>query len=103
MGAGGVIGRGGGCKEGGEFASCNDVHFLMYIFQGTDATVEDSFAPLGTPLLPWENPMGRGKHTTSNIRRSWGRTLRLLDQIGPPIKPISFLYEALYIFVNEPH
>ena len=28
---------------------------------GTDAIVKDSFAPLGTPLLPWENHMGRGQ------------------------------------------
>ena len=27
-------------------ANGKDVHFLMYIFQGTDATVGDSFAPL---------------------------------------------------------
>ena len=30
-------------------------------FQGTDATVKDSFAPLGPPLLPLENRMGRGQ------------------------------------------
>ena len=29
--------------------------------RGTDATVGDSFAPLGPPLLPWENRMGRGQ------------------------------------------
>ena len=28
-------------------------------FQGTDVTVGDGFAPLGPPLLPWENRMGR--------------------------------------------
>ena len=39
-------------KVRGGIASCNDVHFLMYIFfQGSDATVKDSFAPLGLPLL----------------------------------------------------
>ena len=51
-----------------------DVHF----FQGTDATVGDRFAPLGPPLLPWENCMGRGQsHPASH-----GQTLRLLDPIG---------------------
>ena len=50
----------------------------MYIFQGTDATVGDGFAPLGPPLLPWENRMGRGQTTNDN-----GRTSRLLDRIGP--------------------
>ena len=34
-----------------------DVHFLIYIFQGIDATVGDSFAPLGEP---------HGKGTTNN-------------------------------------
>ena len=46
----------------------------MFIFQGTDATVEDSFAPQGPPLLPWE---GDNKQYTNR------RTSRLLDRIGP--------------------
>ena len=61
---------GGGEKGGrGETASCNDVHFLyVHFVQGTDATVGDGFAPLGPPLLPWENPMGRGQiHTHANF------------------------------------
>ena len=69
---------------------------MMYIcvctfFQGTDATVGDSFAPLGPPLLPWENRLGRG-----HIHR---QTFRLLDRIGPVgqfgeyylCKPLSFM------------
>ena len=39
-------------------------------FQGTDALVGEGFAPLGRPLLPWENCMGRGKthtHTQADI------------------------------------
>ena len=48
---------------GGEVtASRNDGTF----FQSTDVTVEDSFVPLGPPLLPWENRMGRG-HTYKHI------------------------------------
>ena len=35
--------------------------YLCTFFQGTDATVGESFAPLGPPLLPWENRMGRGQ------------------------------------------
>ena len=34
--------------------------FGCSFFQGTDATVGDGLAPLGPPLLPWENRMGRG-------------------------------------------
>ena len=41
--------------------------------QGTDATVGDTFAPLGPPLLPRENRMGRGQQTRNN-----GWTLQLL-------------------------
>ena len=33
-------------------------------FQGTNATVGDGFAPLGSPLLPRENCMGREQDTT---------------------------------------
>ena len=41
--------------------------------------VGDGFAPLGPPLLPWENRMGRGQtHTHVD-----GRTSRLPDRIGP--------------------
>ena len=48
--------RGGGGREGaGETATRNDVHGTF--FQGSDATVADVFAPLGPPLLPWENHM----------------------------------------------
>ena len=32
----------------------------------TDATVGDGFAPLGPPLLPWENRMGR-RHTNKQF------------------------------------
>ena len=44
---------------------------MMYIswstfFQGIDATVGDSFATLGPPLLPWENRKGRGQQTTND-------------------------------------
>ena len=41
--------------------------FLFIFFQSTDATVEDGFAPLGTPLLPWENRMGRGHKYTQTF------------------------------------
>ena len=41
----------------GPIVKCN-------IFQGTDATVGDGFAPLAPPLLPWENGMGRGQTCT---------------------------------------
>ena len=51
----------------GDTASRYDVHLFMYIFQGTDARVENSFAPLGPPLLPWQNRMGMGhKYTVKN-------------------------------------
>ena len=49
-----------------------------HFFQGTDATVKDSFAPLGPPFLPWENRMGRGQTTTTHRQTS-----RLIDLIGP--------------------
>ena len=52
---------------------------LCTFFQGTYATVGDGFAPLGRPLRPCENRMGRGQHATNDK----GQTLRLLDQIGP--------------------
>ena len=64
-------------RGGEEIASHIDIYFLMYIFQGTDARVGDSFAPLGPPLLLWENCMGRGQQTTTH-----GQTSQLLDQIG---------------------
>ena len=51
------------------------MYIFMYIFQGTDATMGDGFSPLGPPLLPWENRMGRGQ--------SRGQTSQLLDRIGP--------------------
>ena len=54
--------------ERGETASRNDVHFIMYIFQGTDAAVVDRFASLGPPLLPWENCMGRGQQINNTQR-----------------------------------
>ena len=38
--------------------------------------VKASFAPLGPPLLPWENCMEMGQ-------QSPGQTLQLLDQVGP--------------------
>ena len=40
----------------------------MYIVKGTDATVGDGFAPLGLPLLPWENHMGRGQAHTQQLK-----------------------------------
>ena len=52
-----------GVKKGADsiffakIASCNDVHFMIYIF----STVRDSFAPLGPPFLPCENRMGMGQ------------------------------------------
>ena len=49
------------------------------VFQGTNATVGDSFAPLGPPLLPWENSMGRGQQQINDNTQ----TLQLLDRIGP--------------------
>ena len=57
--------------------SRNDVHFLCTFCHGTDATVGDGFAPLGPPLLPSENRIGRGQQMTTH-----GRTSRLLDRIG---------------------
>ena len=39
--------------------------FLCTFFQGTDATVGDNFAPLGPPLLPYENCKGRGRSHTN--------------------------------------
>ena len=38
--------------------------YLFAFFQDTDATVKDSFSPLGPSLLPWENRLGRGQQTT---------------------------------------
>ena len=38
-------------------ASRNDGTFS----QGTDATLGDGFAPLGPPMLPWDNSMVRGQ------------------------------------------
>ena len=40
-----------------------------------------AFASLGPPLLPWENHMGRGQ--SPHKVPSHGKTLRLLDRIGP--------------------
>ena len=42
--------------------------FGCTFFQGTDATVGDVFAPLGPPLLPWENCMGRGHPNISKYK-----------------------------------
>ena len=44
--------------------------------QGTDVTVEDSFAPLG-------ESHGKGTTNTTQHTTHNGRTSRLLDQIGP--------------------
>ena len=57
-----------------KIASCSDVHFLMYLFQGSDATVGDSFPPLGPPVLPWENRMGRGQTTNNNTETNIATT-----------------------------
>ena len=53
------------------------MYILKYIYQGTVANVGDSFAPLGPPLLPWENRIESGQDTYT------GQTSGLLDRIGP--------------------
>ena len=46
----------------------------------------DGFAPLGFPLLPWENHLGRGQtHTSASWQR---RTSRLLDRSGPRVDSV---------------
>ena len=65
--------------NGGKTASSKYV-FFMYIFQGTDATVANGFAPLGPPLLPWENRMEGDVYIYIHTQ-----TFRLLDRIGPVV------------------
>ena len=60
-------------------ASKKGLIVFFCLFQGTDASVGDGFAPLGPPLFPWENCMGRGQQQINDNTR----TSRLSDQIGP--------------------
>ena len=52
----------------------------------------DGFVPLGPPLLPRENHMGSGQHTTTH-----GQTLQLLDRISP----VGRFGENLYDYIGH--
>ena len=57
----------------------NDGTFL----QDTDATVGDGFAPLGPPLLPWGDRIGRGQTEKLNTDIATTRSKRPKGRFGP--------------------
>ena len=58
------------CETGGRLPVVMIYISWCTLFQGTDATVGVGFAPLGPPLLPWENRMVRGQTYTQTKSQS---------------------------------
>ena len=58
-------------------------YLSVTFFQGSDATVGDGFAPLGPPLLPWENHMGKGQTHIHVHKRTEIATTRPNRPSGP--------------------